>query len=463
MTTGGDEILFSILTLRLQRADSLLKQTEGLHISETEKVYLENYLEFMQAFISGDEASHEAYQLHSDSRTHAVHSMNGPGSSAALSAIHLQSSMLHAFHNEYLNSARHFYKARRHLRLSLERDPENSANPMLEGVISIAMGSVPHEYSWLFRILGIKGDVTGGIRTLEAHVSEAEGVRQLESCLFLRYATLLTEVADTGSTCIPGDRTEMNNPLMLYAGMLFEMKAGHSDTVVARLDSNVQDADAAYFYFLDLMEGEARLNLLDSTAGIYLLQFIEEYPGTHYKKMAWHKLSWHHYLEGDIESYEQARAQVLDQGSALVDADKQALREAQEDLMPNPYLLRARLLFDGGRYAEAMAELDEAGEGGMKTFRDSLEFRYRRARILDRTGDYDEALLLYSGVVEEGMQTSWYLSPNAALHMGLIYEQQGEYEQSLAAYNKCIKINDSAYKNSISYRARQGIERLEDH
>ena len=60
------------------------------------------------------------------------------------------------------------------------------------------------------------------------------------------------------------------------------------------------------------------------------------------------------------------------------------------------------------------------------------------------------------------MDMQWYFAPNSALHMGLLYEQRGEHEQALYYFDKCLKINRSAYKKSIAYRARQGIERMKD-
>ncbi|MBK8413755.1 MAG: hypothetical protein IPL22_04035 [Bacteroidetes bacterium] len=54
---------------------------------------------------------------------------------------------------------------------------------------------------------------------------------------------------------------------------------------------------------------------------------------------------------------------ALKKGNDFTDEDKQAVKEAQTGIVPNIYLLRARLYFDGGNYAASLAELAGAPAG----------------------------------------------------------------------------------------------------
>jgi hypothetical protein len=91
---------------------------------------------------------------------------------------------------------------------------------------------------------------------------------------------------------------------------------------------------------------------------------------------------------------------------------------------------------------------------------DSLEYTYRLARIADKLGAQDEALSGYHGVVEAGMGSSWYFPSNAALHLGMIYEERGDTIMALQFYQTCLKMNQSAYRNRIGNKAKGGIRRL---
>jgi tetratricopeptide (TPR) repeat protein len=164
---------------------------------------------------------------------------------------------------------------------------------------------------------------------------------------------------------------------------------------------------------------------------------------------------------------------VLQCGEPYLDADRQALSEAQDTLPLNIVLLKARLLFDGGYYRKAMEQLEVPDKltvsGGRDSLpqilllnkRDSVECRYRLARIFDRLGDLDSAVLNYKQVLAGDPGSGWYFAPNAALHLGMIHEAAGYTERALAYYRECLRINKSAYKKSIDYKARQGVRRME--
>jgi len=92
--------------------------------------------------------------------------------------------------------------------------------------------------------------------------------------------------------------------------------------------------------------------------------------------------------------------------------------------------------------------------------KDSLEYTYRHARISDRLGERDKAISGYQKVVEAGMGSTWYFPSNAALHLGKIYEERGDTAQAMNSYQTCLKMNRSAYSNSIGNKAKGGIKRL---
>ena len=155
-----------------------------------------------------------------------------------------------------------------------------------------------------------------------------------------------------------------------------------------------------------------------------------------------------------------ARDNVIEKGNLILDADKQAFREASEGVLPNAFLLRSRLYFDGGYYRRSFEALQQINQGDLTGRKDSLEYTYRQARIADRLGKRDEAVSGYHEVIETGMGSTWYFPSNAALHLGMIYEERGDTAQALGFYQTCLKMNRSAYRNSIGNKAKLGIRRL---
>jgi tetratricopeptide (TPR) repeat protein len=417
----------------------------------------------MRALVSGDRLSYQVYRENAGMRLESVKKSGVPGTTIRLSYMHLQSSLLNIFHKEYFEAARNYYSASRLQRLAEKEEYNNPGNDRLRGILALISGSVPEEYEWLLRIFRFNSSAEDGFRILERETEKDKGISQLESCLVLLYAAIMLDY----QSIYPSDYFTSfgiefpNNPLLTYGLALFDLKTGKSERLIKQLESYHPAKDSQYFYFLDLIEGEARLNLLDSRAGEKLEDFLSRYSGEHYVKLAWNKLSWHYFLAGDTQKYLYAKKQVSDQGIAVVDSDRQALAEASDSNHINPVLLKARLLFDGGQYERALYLIDKQ-DVSLVSLHDSVEYNYRLARIYDLMGDEDKAIIQYTKVMDEGGSTDWYFPANAALHAGILYESKGNAGQALDLYKRCLKMNHSSYKKSIAFRARQGIRRLED-
>lgn len=458
--------LYSILSLRFDEADSLLRLSReldpGIH-STHGILYLQNYLEFLDALISGERAVFDRYHEASGQRINTIRDgiKQNPGSFIDLSSIHLQSSLLCAYHGETYKALRHFYYAYRNLRQGEEADPGHAGKLRNRGLITLIIGSVPDEYRWLLKVFGMRGEIEEGFGYLEEYYAFSSGTDRVEACLLIKYAR---QTLDPGKLDKDTDRDCQSDPLTLevYANALSDLGTGNSRKIVKDLGNYRQEEEERVFPYNDLVLGEARLNSLDSSANMPLERFILNHSGRHYKHYAWHKLSWYYALNGEWDRYRTARQQVIDSGEPFLDADRQAMSEAIDTLPLNTRLLKARLLFDGGYYREALENLEDIPDIPFHNERDSIEYRYRLARIYDRLGNMEKAVKNYKQVINSGEGTQWYFAPNAALHLGMIYESAGNIEKAMEHYRECLKINKSAYKKSIDYKARQGIRRLEN-
>ncbi len=452
-------ILKKILSLQFVTADSLIKLAGTGTTAGPEILYLQNYLEFIDALTTGERQSYQRYQSGLSLRLDSLRSGYGhlPEHSTLLSAIYLQSSFLNAFHGENFKAARNFYVARRYLRQAESACPGNRFNDKLEGLINLVAGSAPEEYHWLMRIFGIRGDIERGLELLGGYHENTSGTERLESCLIILYASQVAgqERGDKPPGC-EGDTLT----LYRYFYAFHALKSGRSPEVIALLRDREQDKAETPLAYLDLVFGEALLTGMDPSAGAQLRLFLKATRGEHYLKTAWHKLSWFYLLEGDMAAYHAARDSVIRKGNMILDADRQAFREASEKTPPHAGLLRSRLFFDGGYYQESFESLQRIRPGELTSRKDSLEYTYRKARIAHRLGDTIEAISGYKETIEKGMGTSWYFPSNAALQLGSIHEALGDTTEAVEAYRKCLKMNSSAYRNSIGNKAKSGIRRL---
>jgi tetratricopeptide (TPR) repeat protein len=209
----------------------------------------------------------------------------------------------------------------------------------------------------------------------------------------------------------------------------------------------------------DMELGYACLNHLEPDAAFFLSRFLQRFKGRFYVKDVLQKLSWYYYLRGDMARADSCRLLVLQKGSEEADADRQALKEARSGRWPNRALLKARLLSDGGYFAEALQGLQGLGAANFSDPVDKCEYTYRLGRIYDGLGKGDEAIRAYEGAIVAGAYLREYYAARAALQAGYIYERRGDKARAIVYFQRCLDMKDHDYKNSLDQRAKAGIAR----
>jgi len=228
------------------------------------------------------------------------------------------------------------------------------------------------------------------------------------------------------------------------------------------LDHRPRGPEYIPFYFLDYMSGLARVRKLDPEAGRWFRLYLENYQGKNYLKECYQKLGWVALLQGDTAGYRHFMELCLSEGEAIVDPDKAAEAEAGWGFIPDITLLKARLLFDGGYYDQALQQLAGHRVEDFSSKHDQVEFTYRAGRIYHYLGDYEKALGYYFATIKNGAGEPWYFAANAALQSGLIYEAQGDYEKARYFYNKCLSMDEVEYKTSLDAQAKAGLNRIKE-
>jgi tetratricopeptide (TPR) repeat protein len=208
--------------------------------------------------------------------------------------------------------------------------------------------------------------------------------------------------------------------------------------------------------------GYAMADRLDPASIEYMDRFLIRFKGKFYVKDVLQKISWIYYLQHETAKAEAARARILVSGSTELDADKQALKEAESGRWPNHSLLKARLLDDGGYYAQALELLADKQLSSFPDPADQLEYSYRIGRIYDALGRKNEALVAYQEALRLGASRREYYGARAALQIGYIYESRGDKKNALTYFKKVLELKSHDYKDALDQKAKAGIERCTD-
>ena len=69
------------------------------------------------------------------------------------------------------------------------------------------------------------------------------------------------------------------------------------------------------------------------------------------------------------------------------------------------------------------------------------------------------ALVHYNQTIQLGRYRKEYFAARAALQIGQLYEQKGQFKKALTYYELCLDMDHTEYKNSLDQRAKSGIAR----
>jgi len=259
-----------------------------------------------------------------------------------------------------------------------------------------------------------------------------------------------------------GELNPKTSALACFVLSNMAMRIGKNDLAIQMLENRPRGTKFHKMPYLDFMLGLARFRRLDQDAPQYLQNYISRMGNGNYVKEAYQKIAWFYLLNGDELKYRQYMDFCKKYGRESVGSDKSAQTEAESQEQPNPVLLKARVLFDGGYYKRAEASLLSHAPESFADTGLQLEYVYRLGRIFHESGEKNKAIEYYQMTIDQGRNQKYYYACNAALKMGLLYETAGEKEQAKAAYHTCLDMSPNQYKQSLHGKAKAGLNRLGD-
>ncbi len=461
----------SIINLHFADARQLIAAEKTSDPSNLVPVYLENYIDFLTLFIGEERKQYDRIKPLFLARIEVLEEgyKTSPLFNFCLGEANLQLASVEMKFGDYTQAALRIRKAHHYFTENEKNYPDFIPNYIGLGITHVIGGIVPDSYKWIANLMGVDGSVSQGLRELRS-VADYSGpdvlYSQYRPQALLYLAMVSTNLTKNKSEALKifeifQQNNKQQSPLITFATANILMKNGLNEQALDLLRQRTRDTYSFSFYYLDFMEGVARMNKLDTSAMSNFLYFTYHFRGINYVQSAWQKVGWLEFISGDTSGYEKAMAKVLNSGNAGGEEDRQAIREAQSKQLPNLVLLKSRLLFDGGYYSRA---LDELLNRPTKTFlftkKDFVEYSYRLGRVYHESGNPDKALSYYKLTIQRGKREPWYFAAASALQMGLIYENRGDLVRADSAYHVCLACKPADYKNSLSQKAKAGLNRI---
>ncbi len=325
----------------------------AIECSPAEKAYLKHYQLFLNKMIGNTLPDSYSEQLKSINDTLNKYSDTEERTCAFLSEIHLQKGILEYVANKQSDAILSFFKGYRYWQKSQREHPKLISNLKLTGIFNLLMANMPQPYNRWAGWIGFSGDSQIGFAALNAYLNASEkniGYEQ-DAIIYLAFSYLKFEVSDKEiEKLIHNKQASLLTPLAQFVLTRCAFKIRRPSLAVPWFTDSTTQAFLPMLY----LKGKYQVLSFDKKAENTLLEYIKKNTTDQFVADAYRYLSWHYFLNGTAENYLQQQKLISTLKSYPTWEDKQANYESSLNSQLNKALLQSRILFDAGKYKDAV-------------------------------------------------------------------------------------------------------------
>ena len=460
----------AIIHLDFDQAKILLDQSRNDEPNNLAYLHIENYLDFFYLFIFEDEAYFDQVKQNKERRIKQLEELDDddPYKNFVLAEINLQWALTRSKFDELFKAGREIFTSYKLLEENTSKFPDFIYNYKSLSIIHslVETISVPGVFKNIF---GMSGSVEQGldeISRVNQYADENPFIFTFEAeAIYIFMALYQANDQDLAFQYLDQSQLKKSqSPLACFVQVKLLQRTGRNDEAIELLLETLSYTSVKQFPYLYFLMGVSHLRKLNEESVSYFQEFIENFRGLHYIKEAHQKLAWASLVfENDPKEYQRQMDLCIKKGVALIDDDKQAVKEANKNLLPNPTLLKARILFDGGYYQKAYQILITSSEQFYDDESLQLEYYYRLARITQALKNYPESIQYYHQAIMADQNQDSYMSCNSALNLGIIYESQKDYVRAKKHFIQCLEMSPDEYQTSLHQKAKTGLNRIQNN
>lgn len=455
------------LSLKLPEGTAILRRATAADPGNLMPVFLADYEDCLLLMLNGDRREYEQRRTRYDERIEWIE--RGPEKSPwqrlAKGVLHLHWALVHVRFGERLKAALAFRKSYLNLKENARLFPNFTPTTVFLGFEEAIAGTIPEDYRWIASVFGVKGDVVKGVGAIGNYLEQNKAPQtafRREAALF--YAYLRFFLLQQQEAAWKYVSSEAFGPAdnLLHALVTSNMALNYrrADDALQYLRVAQNFPESRRFPVVDYELGYALMYRLDGAAIPAFERYLATSPGAWYRKDAAQKIAWMHLLQGRTGEAAAKLKRVLNTGNGFVDADKQAQRAAESGTLPDPTLLAARLLCDGGYYSQALQKLATIPPAALQSPARKLEYHFRTGRTYEGLGQFHKAFVHYAAAYDEGLDSREQFGARAALQTALLYEKTGDLPKARQWFSKTLALRNHDFQASIDQQAKAGLGRL---
>jgi len=427
-------------------------------------LYLESLVETTKIFLADDENLYKAQKEKESQLLSRIESTNFAEQQKQflLSEVKIQWSILKMKYGDEFSAFWGLRQAYHLTNANLEEHPDYIPPLKSFGFLNILFGIVPDKYHWILTLFGVEGNVSEGLKFLK-QVAETENPYALEGHILIALLnTYLLNHPEKGLATIREIQAKEKGLLIKYAFSLIAIKNSESNLAMEVLKNAKHEYTQPFklpqLYYL-LGEIHLQKGELNEAIDNYL-KFIHQQHGLSLIKDAYYKTGICYLMQDNAILAKNNFENVLNNGWTKNEADEYAQNQVETGSYSSKELYRLRYATDGGFYENAM-KIHSSIDIGKLNGKDLCEYYYRTARLMQKTDQPTLAIDYYLKTMEAQKEKSWYFAPNAALQLGLIYEDQNNYEKAQEYLQLVFRYKNHPYQKSIRQKAKTILNDLD--
>ena len=334
------------------------------------------------------------------------------------------------------------------------------------GLCQFGIGSLPEGYHWLLRLLGLSGSVEEGLRNLGLAAARPHDFQPESRILLALIREAYYKKGDESLALVSQlAAAQPDNLLFSYLVISLLKRQHRGEEALAAYRARPTGPAYLPLPYLHHLAADLLLYRGDYAASTAEnQQFLRDFRGEYYRKDAAFKLYLAAWLGGaPAATAARYRQQINQAGPLTIEEDGYAQHFYHEAQPLNATLTRARLLTDGGYYAQALSTLRQFRLLPATPVRDQLEAPYRRARVWQGLGQPDSARADYQRTLARSAalgEPTYYFAPQAALQLGYLAQAAGQRPAAKAYFEQALAYPRHEYKNSTDQKAKLALRGL---
>ncbi|MEZ0607645.1 hypothetical protein ACAW74_03965 [Fibrella sp. WM1] len=335
------------------------------------------------------------------------------------------------------------------------------------GLLRVMIGSVPDSYTWVARLLGLRGDIQQGMADLQRAQQDPtfRTEARLAELLIRAYVLRFTAADETALRRFVDESPD--NLLVRFFAATTAMKNAQSEQALIWLSTRPVGGAYVSLPVIENLLGDIYLQKGQYPAALtHYQRFLTAYHGQNFVKDTHYKRFLCHWLSGDDALARTELPRVLSTGRTTVEADKAAQKMAETYLKTYPNarqraLMQARLASDGGFLEQALAVLKPYTEASFQTVTERAEYQYRLGRIVQKQNNLPAAIAAFERAIALSQPDQLSFGATAALQLGYVYQQLHNVPNARQAFELALSYKRHEYKNSVDNKARAALNSIQ--